>query len=134
MARTSYTVPRSRGLGPTAVVAVLFAVLTALFCPPSAGPQAFVPPAPLVSGAAQTGDAPWADDGHSAVCAALPRSPRDVPGERVPPPATATLASHLGLSGPPRSTYTELPAGIPPASVLLADRQRGRAPPPQPGT
>jgi hypothetical protein len=135
VARTSHTVPRSGGLTPTAVFAVLLAVLTALFCSPSADPHALAPPSEaLISAAAQTGDAPWADDGHSAACTALPRGPRDCPGERVSPPVTATLASHRVLAGPPRSAFTEPTAGSPPVALLLADRHQGRAPPPQPGT
>jgi hypothetical protein len=128
MARSLRTVPRAGGLGPAAVIAVLLAVLTVLLNSPAHGSTY------LTDGAALAGSEPYADDGHSAVCTDLVRSHRDTPGERLSPPATATLASSCRAQGPPSSARTPLPSASPPASAQPADRHQGRAPPPAPGT
>ncbi|MBR8639953.1 hypothetical protein KEF29_13210 [Streptomyces tuirus] len=135
MARSLPAVPRGGRRGPTALLAVLLAVLTALLPPPSYGDtQAHPPGSAAPTGAVQTASGPRADEVHSADCAALIRSPRDLPGERFSPPAAATLTSYCGPSSPSSFVRTALPAASTPVSAPSVDRHRGRAPPPDPGT
>jgi hypothetical protein len=141
MARGLPTVPRRAGLGPAAVLAVLFAVLTALLLPPPYGGTPGVPErvASVVDGRvvsafelARPDSGAQTDDGH---CAALLRSPRDLPGERPAPPSTAAVASHRETVGPPwLLTTTSSAAVTPPAPPTPTGRHQGRAPPPPPGT
>ncbi|MEU5197646.1 hypothetical protein AB0G86_26975 [Streptomyces scabiei] len=142
MARSSSPAPRRVGPAPAAALAVLLAVLTALFLPPSYGGAEHLPSsgAARVAGGRVTAafeitradsGAP-ADDGHGAV---LLRSPRDVPGDRLPPPHTAALAAPRETAGPPRRGPTAAPAALPsPAPPPPTGRHQGRAPPPPPGT
>ncbi|WEH13655.1 hypothetical protein [Streptomyces sp. VNUA24] len=143
MARGSSPAPRRVGPAPAAALAVLLAVLTALFLPPSYGGAAHLPSsgaAASVAGGRVTAafeitradsGAP-ADDGHGA---ALLRSPRDVPGDRLPPPHTAALAAPHETAGPPRRGPTAAPAApSAPAPPPPTGRHQGRAPPPPPGT
>ncbi|MFE7767274.1 hypothetical protein [Streptomyces sp. NPDC057438] len=142
MARGSSTAPRGSGLGPAAALAVLFAVLTGLFLPPSYGGAEHPPSsrvASVVEGRAASAFAfaradsgTPADDGHGA---ALLRGSRDVPAERLSPPHTAVLAAPRETVGPPRRGPTTSPAAAaPPASPPPTGRHLGRAPPPPPGT
>ncbi|WP_327341842.1 hypothetical protein [Streptomyces europaeiscabiei] len=134
MARGLLTVPRRGDLGPAAVFAVLLAVLTALFLPPSYGSTAPRMPDRVASAveAVQAAGGTRADDGH---CAALLRSPRDVPGERLSPPSKATVTSSCRPVSPPSPVHTASPAAVsPPASPHSTGRHQGRAPPPPSGT
>ncbi|MBP5904176.1 hypothetical protein [Streptomyces scabiei] len=90
MARGSSPAPRRGGLAPAAL-AVLLAVLTALFLPPSHGGAEHRPSSRVASAAGghvtsafeiiRADSGAQADDGHGA---ALLRSPRDVSGDRLP--------------------------------------------------
>ncbi|MDX3584989.1 MULTISPECIES: hypothetical protein [Streptomyces] len=134
MARGLLTVPRRGDLGPAAVMAVLLAVLTALLLPSSYGSTAPRTPDHVASAteAVQAAGGTRSDDGH---CAALLRSPRDVPGERLSPPSTATVASSCTPVGPPTPVHTASPVAVSqPASPHSTGRHQGRAPPPPPGT
>ncbi|MGJ5798399.1 hypothetical protein ACSCB1_04555 [Streptomyces europaeiscabiei] len=134
MARGLLTVPRRGDLGPAALIAVLLAVLTALFLPSSYGSTAPRMPDRVASAteAVQAVGGTRADDGH---CAALLRSPRDVPGERLSPPSTATVASSCRPVSPPSPVHTASPAAAsPPATPHSTGRHQGRAPPPPSGT
>ncbi|MDW8804949.1 hypothetical protein P1P68_09150 [Streptomyces scabiei] len=142
MARGSSPAPRRVGLAPAAALAVLFAVLTALFPPPSYGGAEHRPSSRAASVAegrvtsafeiTRADSGAQSDDGHGA---ALLRSPRDVPGDRLPPPHTAGLAAARETAGPPRRGPTAAPAApAPPASPPATGRHQGRAPPLPPGT
>ncbi|MBZ3906281.1 hypothetical protein [Streptomyces griseiscabiei] len=143
MARGSSTAPRRVGHGPAAALAVLFAVLTALFLPPSYGGAAEHRPSSSVASVVEgrvtaafeitrADSGAQADDGHSA---ALLRSLRDVPGERPTPPHTAVVVAPRETVGPPRRGPTDAPALlVPPASAPPTGCHQGRAPPLPPGT
>lgn len=134
MARGLPLVPRRGGFGVAAAIAALLAVLTALILPPSFGDTAPGRPDRVVSAS----EAVWADSGTRADdghCAALLRSHRDVPGERLSPPSTAVVASPREPVSPPWAVHpASLAAVIPPASPHPTGRHQGRAPPPPPGT
>ncbi|MEI5519684.1 hypothetical protein WB401_07595 [Streptomyces brasiliscabiei] len=141
MARGSSTAPRRGGHGSAATLAVLFAVLTALFLPASYGGAEHRPSSSVASVAegrvtaafeiTRADSGAQADDGHSA---ALLRSLRDVPGERPAPPYTAALAAPRETLGPPRRGPTDAPATpASPSSPPPTGRHQGRAPPLPPG-
>ncbi|MDX2891796.1 hypothetical protein PV439_10635, partial [Streptomyces scabiei] len=119
MARGSSPAPRRGGLAPAAL-AVLLAVLTALFLPPSHGGAEHRPSSRVASAAGghvtsafeiiRADSGAQADDGHGA---ALLRSPRDVSGDRLPSPHTAALAAPRETAGPPRRGPTAAPAALP---------------------
>ncbi|MDX3519975.1 hypothetical protein [Streptomyces scabiei] len=139
MARGSSPAPRRVGLAPAAVLAVLLAVL---FPPSSYGGAEHRPSSRAASVAegrvtsafeiTRADSGAQADDGHGA---ALLRSPRDVPGDRLPPPHPAALAAARETAVPPRRGPTAVPAApAAPASPPPTGRHQGRAPPLPPGT
>lgn len=137
--RGRFTVP-VRGamkgpLSPAAPIVVLLAVFTVLLGgPPGHGSTYLGESVARPSGAVRADSGPYTDDGDPAVRNALIRSPRDTPGERYAPPATATLVPDGGAHVPPSPARSGVPAVTPIAAVDPADRHQGRAPPPHPGT
>ncbi|MFM9588215.1 hypothetical protein ACKI1J_01770 [Streptomyces scabiei] len=142
MARGSSPAPRRVGHGPAAALAVLCAVLTALFLSPSYAADEQRPSSSVASVVEGRVTAAFeitradsgarADDGHGA---ALLRTLRDVPGERPTPPHSAAVVLPRETAGPPRRGPVAAPATpAPPASPSPTGRHQGRAPPLPSGT
>ncbi|HET6858662.1 MAG TPA: hypothetical protein VFH94_16430 [Streptomyces sp.] len=140
MARAAHAVPRTRGRGPAAVLAVLLAVLLTLLGPPALGSER--PPAAVGSeqlqaaggtvAAAETVAAqsdPRAHDADTAVSPATVRIHRAATGESPTPPVHASPASQGTAAGLLRPARSEPSATASPASEPPADRHGKRAPP-----
>lgn len=133
MARSTHTVRRVGGLGSAALlIAALLALLATLLSPAATGSthSYMSDDAALASVTMRAGSGPHTDDGHPAAA----RCHRDAIGERLSPPAPATLTACCTADRPPRSISTPHPAMRPPAPAQAADCRPTRAPPPPPGT
>jgi hypothetical protein len=131
MARSTHTVPHTRGPGP--VWTVLLAVLVTLI---GLGPSASAGEYPRVpggamsaAGAASAQSEPYADRADPAAPTATVRGPREATGERHTPPVPGPGTSRGAETDPLRPAQPPAPAAGPPAPGQPAPRHGVRAPP-----
>ncbi|MFH8369649.1 hypothetical protein [Streptomyces sp. NPDC018031] len=142
MHRSPRTVPGAGDRRLAAAALALVAALTVLVAVFADGGPARQRPAAAATGPAVPAEPQHAGTGHHADDAGFlagpttrARGPRDPAGERTEPPGHPVLPSGGSIAAPPGPAGTPPSAGRPVASAAVHPMcDRGRAPPPPPGS